>query len=327
MKKIATLLFALIIAGNLLKAQNNSLIIYSQDGLKFTVILNGVRQNAQPETNVKVTGLNAPNYQTKIIFANGIADVNQNTYLTNGAENTQNTEYTYAIVNKKGKYKLSYRSAAPIGGAASATSQQSVVAYHPTNTVTSGTQVTGTTVTNSTTTTSNGNGNTLGVNVNAGGTGINININDGLATTNTTSTTTSSTIVTTTTTGTSGGGSAHPVGPTPINNGYVLEGYNGVYGCPMPMSNNDFESAKKSIASKGFDETRLTLAKQIIGSNCLLCSQIKEMMELMSFEATKLDLAKYAWHHNLDKGNYYKLNDAFSFESSIEELNKYTQSH
>ena len=58
-----------------------------------------------------------------------------------------------------------------------------------------------------------------------------------------------------------------------------------------------------------------------------LCKQIKELMELMSFEETKLELAKFAWHHNLDKGNYYQLNDAFGFESSIEELNKYTQSH
>ena len=111
------------------------------------------------------------------------------------------------------------------------------------------------------------------------------------------------------------------------NSTYVLQGYNGIYGCPAPMSGSDFQTAKNSIASKGFDESRLILAKQIIGSNCLLCKQIKELMELMSFEETKLELAKFAWHHNLDKGNYYQLNDAFGFESSIEELNKYTQSH
>ena len=109
--------------------------------------------------------------------------------------------------------------------------------------------------------------------------------------------------------------------------GYVLEGYSGTYGCPYPMSPGDFEGAKKSIASKGFDESKLTIAKQIIGSNCMLCSQIKELMMLMSFEQTRLDLAKFAWSHNLDRGNYYKLNDAFSFESSINELNEYTQGH
>jgi len=93
------------------------------------------------------------------------------------------------------------------------------------------------------------------------------------------------------------------------------------------MTPQDFEQAKQSIASKSFDDSRLTIAKQIISSNCMLCSQIKELMKLMSFEENKLELAKFAWNHNLDKGNYYTLNDAFTFESSIDELNKYTQSH
>ena len=46
-------------------------------------------------------------------------------------------------------------------------------------------------------------------------------------------------------------------------------------------------------------------------------------MLLFTFEDTRLDLAKYAYGHTFDIGNYYKLNDAFTFESSIDELNKY----
>jgi len=48
-------------------------------------------------------------------------------------------------------------------------------------------------------------------------------------------------------------------------------------------------------------------------------------MNTFSFEDTKLEFAKYAYERTYDIGNYYKLNDAFSFESSIEELNEYTQ--
>lgn len=146
--------------------------------------------------------------------------------------------------------------------------------------------------------------------------GLNININDGA---NSGTATTSSTNQTTTTI--SGSGSAES------NTKYILSGYNGVYGCPDPMNASDFESAKQSVKSKTFDDSKLTIAKQIIGSNCMLCSQIKELMLLITFEGTRLDLAKFAWSHNLDKGNYYKLNDAFTFESSIDELNEYTQSH
>ena len=45
----------------------------------------------------------------------------------------------------------------------------------------------------------------------------------------------------------------------------------------QPMSQQEFECAKQSIASKGFDETRLIMAQQIVGSNRLLCCQVKQL--------------------------------------------------
>jgi hypothetical protein len=317
-------------------AQNNNLIVYSQDGLKFTVILNGIRQNAEPQTNVKVTGLNAPNYQVKIIFANNLPDLDQNAYLMYGGENSRNTEFSYAIVWAKDKYKLKFKSAAPIDGNITEPGQ-TVVVYTPVNavpstTVTSGgtTAVTGTTtgtttVTTTTVGTTGTTGGTVGVNVGVPGVGVSVNVGAPGVVGGTVTETSTTTYSTTTTTSS---GVSTDINTTGTTQGtYVLPGYNGVYGCPYPMSGPDFESAKKSIASKSFDDSRLTIAKQIIGSNCLLCSQIKELMEIMSFEATKLELAKFAWHHNLDRGNYYKLNDAFDFETSIDELNQYTSTH
>lgn len=351
MKSIVTSLFVLVLTINGLLAQNNNLVVYSQDGYKFTLILNGIRQNTEPQTNVKVTGLNALNYQAKVIFANNMPDVDQNVYLMFGGEQGKNMEYSYSITKVKTKFKLKYKSEAPINTVV-ADPQQTVIVYNPngpvantavvnTSTVNGGTTVVnsgtvgGASTTTTTTTTTTGAdpmGGNVGVNVNGMGMGVNVNINaTGTgANTNMSSTTTSST--TTTTTSSSTGGFTTTGGTTTTtigggNSGYVLQGYNGVYGCPYPMSPADFESAKESIKSKGFDESRLTIAKQIIGTNCLLSSQVKDLMKLMSFEETKLDLAKFAWPYTLDRGNYYKLNDAFSFESSIEELDNYIKSH
>ncbi len=48
---------------------------------------------------------------------------------------------------------------------------------------------------------------------------------------------------------------------------------------------------------------------------------------MLSFSRyTRLDFAKYAYAYTLDLRNYYKLNDAFTFESSIDELDKYIRS-
>ena len=59
----------------------------------------------------------------------------------------------------------------------------------------------------------------------------------------------------------------------------------------------------------------------------MFATQVKELLMLFTFEESKLDIAKYAYNHTYDIGNYYKLNDAFTFESSTDELNKYINSH
>ena len=115
---------------------------------------------------------------------------------------------------------------------------------------------------------------------------------------------------------------------TPSNNQdhYVMQGYSGKVGCPWPMKQTDFDEAKKSIAAKNFEDSKLTVAKQVAGANCLFATQVKEIMQLFNFEDSKLDFAKFAYDHVYDINNYYKLNDAFSFESTIEELNQYINS-
>ena len=49
-------------------AQNANAIFFTEGGEPFYVVMNGQRYNDQPQTNVKVTGLNPGAYKTKIIF-------------------------------------------------------------------------------------------------------------------------------------------------------------------------------------------------------------------------------------------------------------------
>lgn len=97
-------------------------------------------------------------------------------------------------------------------------------------------------------------------------------------------------------------------------------------GCYAAMPDADFKTAKTSIGSKSFEDSKLTTAKQVMKNKCLKTSQVKEMMSLFSFEETKLSFAKEAYTYTMDKDNYYLLNDAFGFEASIEELNNYIES-
>ncbi|MBK5285419.1 MAG: DUF4476 domain-containing protein, partial [Bacteroidia bacterium] len=125
-----------------------------------------------------------------------------------------------------------------------------------------------------------------------------------------------------TTTTTHNSGYNAPPSPTPAPHSY-LPGYNGPIGCPVPMSNPDFADLKKTVSSKSFEESKLTISKQVLNDNCLLTSQVKDIMLLFTFEQSRLDFAKFAYSHTYDLGNYFKINDAFTFESSVDELNNY----
>jgi hypothetical protein len=107
---------------------------------------------------------------------------------------------------------------------------------------------------------------------------------------------------------------------------YRMPGYTGPVGCAMPMSQTEFNDARKSIESKSFEDSKMTTAKQVGRDRCFTTDQVKGIMGLFSFEDTKLEFAKYAYERTHDIGNYFKVNDAFTFESSIDDLNRYIQS-
>ncbi|MGI8893926.1 MAG: hypothetical protein ACR2GN_10790 [Bacteroidia bacterium] len=112
MKSFFLLIFASI---TLLTAnsQSSNVILFTEDGEKFTVILNGARQNDTPETQVTVTGLNTNSYKLKVIFedpANGAMD--KNLWFNEGTETAFNIKK-----NKKGEWVLRPISETPVAQA------------------------------------------------------------------------------------------------------------------------------------------------------------------------------------------------------------------
>ena len=93
------------------------------------------------------------------------------------------------------------------------------------------------------------------------------------------------------------------------------------------MTNNDFAQAKESLRREWFENTRLETAKQVIDRNYFTSQQIKEMVLLFTFENNRLDIAKYAYGKTVDKGNYFMLNEAFTFNNNKEALKEYIRQY
>ena len=89
------------------------------------------------------------------------------------------------------------------------------------------------------------------------------------------------------------------------------------------MNTQEFLNLKTTISETSFDNTKYKIAKQAIYGNTISSVQITEIMQLFSFERTKLDLAKYAYRYVVDQQNYYLVNTAFDFNSSTVKLSEY----
>jgi len=93
------------------------------------------------------------------------------------------------------------------------------------------------------------------------------------------------------------------------------------------MSITSFTQAKESLRREWFENTRLATARQIIDQNYFTSQQVKEMVLLFTFENNRLDIAKYAYGKTVDKGNYFMLNDAFTFNNNKEALKEYIRQY
>ena len=307
-----------------LRAQTSDVVVFSDEGDKFTLVIDGDVKNEAPAARVVAKGIKNETPLLVVNFENKqIPMLKQNSWMEPGQE------YTLRITtNKKGVKVLRMQGQAPLGTAsAEPVSKPKPSEFAEDTTAPEITQeviATDYPVTKSTTTITTTEGDPDGnvnMSINVNGVGLNMAVTEGAGGTSTTTTTTTVTHSSPTTTV-----RATPAPtPTPTVKAPVEEVVVVASGCGQAMSTADFEDAKKSIDSKGFDDTKLTLAKQIANSNCLSTSQVKSVMELFGFEDSKLDFAKFAYDHVTDMNNYYKVNDAFGFSSSVDELNSYIQ--
>ena len=90
------------------------------------------------------------------------------------------------------------------------------------------------------------------------------------------------------------------------------------------MNPMDYDAAVRIISNESFDSKRLTIAKQIIVDNYMNTRQIVGICKLFTYEANKLDFAKFAYAFCVDPNKYFLLDEVFTFDSSKKELYKFT---
>ncbi|MCF0206648.1 MAG: DUF4476 domain-containing protein, partial [Bacteroidales bacterium] len=269
-------------------AQSNDYVFYTDNGVKFTVYLNNVKQNSVAAANVKAENVSGKNISVKIVFEpEGIPTLNKSLVITNtnkqlkyqlvkGRENV----YSMNLVSTTEKSSSSSVTTVVKGDNSGSTEDKS----HSNNNNHGG---------------YNNNNNGHGNNNNGhGGYNNNNNGHGGYGNNN-------------------GHGGYNNGGHYGNNHGYGNNnGYgNGGYGnngyapsdnprCYMSMTTNDFNSLRRNISTRPYESSRLAIAKQACLQNCMTSDQIAELCRIFAYESTKLDFAKYAYAYCYDRYRY-----------------------
>lgn len=297
MKNLVFSLFAFLIALSSFSQQVSHATFYSKEGYPFTIYLNGQKMNDEPQTEVRLINLTQPYYSCEAVFEDPSIEPAVRKMLQLTDAHGSRVDVTFVVErNRKGNMKIGWKS-------------QSLYPRYieeprpePTVVVVNNGGATQEVVRQTTTTRTVGTASD-GVSMSFGGIGGRVNINTGISEPVVEEVTTTTTTVVPNSTPATTGTTDLPCGGTILGDA-------------------DFEMALKSIAVRSSEEGKLTSAKQIVSTNCFTTDQARRLVELLSTEEGRLDLAVFAYPFVLDKGTYFKMNGVFAKEESIDAMNK-----
>lgn len=298
---ISTAILCLLVLAGI--AQNNDFVFYTDNGDKFTLYLNNVKQNATAATNVKAENISGKSISVRVVFErSGVP-----TFSRTMSVSSNDKEIKVQLVKgRENVYTMK---------TVSTTDRHHSSSNNNSTTVVKGSNGSNETKDNG----HGGNGghgnNNGGHGNNNGGHGNNGHGNGGHGNGGY---------------GNGGYGNNNHGNGGYGNGGYGNNGYwNNGYGptdnprCHFPMQQNDFNSLRSQVRARYFDSSRMTVAKQACRYNCMTSDQIRDLCKEFAYESNRLDFAKYAFEYCYDRYRYYIVGQAFTYSSSVDQLNRY----
>jgi len=91
----------------------------------------------------------------------------------------------------------------------------------------------------------------------------------------------------------------------------------------FPVTDDEFFRLRDAIARRTFESSRVEMSRQLLRDRRFTSAQVASLLEVFSFESSRLEVAKFAYSRTVDPHRYYVVYSAFTFESSIVELSRF----
>ncbi|MBL7903030.1 MAG: DUF4476 domain-containing protein [Bacteroidia bacterium] len=96
-----------------------------------------------------------------------------------------------------------------------------------------------------------------------------------------------------------------------------------VYQAPVAIGEAAFQRKYDEVKAKSFDDEKMERIKEAFEYDYLNTSQVMDLMKLFSFDDKRMAAAKFCYKKTVDKENFYKTYDLFSFPSSKSQMKEW----
>ncbi|PRY11040.1 uncharacterized protein DUF4476 [Pontibacter ummariensis] len=94
--------------------------------------------------------------------------------------------------------------------------------------------------------------------------------------------------------------------------------------CSKLMTEQELDRLVQTMGSRDFESTKLSIARDAVRHGSILADDLKRILQQFEYESTQIEFAKYAYDYLCDREHFYYIYDLFQFDSSVRELEEYT---
>lgn len=95
---------------------------------------------------------------------------------------------------------------------------------------------------------------------------------------------------------------------------------------PHTMTEIDFNNFLNTIRKQSFEKDKDQQIRTYMKNAFMTTAQIKQVIKLLTYDSSRLELAKFLFNRCIDKQNYFEIANELQFSSSKLELNDYVKS-
>ena len=107
--------------------------------------------------------------------------------------------------------------------------------------------------------------------------------------------------------------------PTPHRH----EDYDG-NACRNMMTAEELDYLVQTLRSRDSESTKMSIAREAVRNGSIAAEDLKRVLQEFEYENNRVEFAKYAYDYLCDREHFYYIYDVFSFDSSVEELERYS---